>query len=69
MNTIKFLRKGNGLSQSALANRIGISQQAVAQWEAGKAHPRGETLVKLADILHCTIDELYGREPPQRPGA
>jgi len=58
------MRSNLGISQAALAELLGVSQQAVAQWETGRAYPRGETLAKLDDILHCTIDELYGREPP-----
>lgn len=61
MNAIKSLRERNGLSQRALADGVGVTQQAVAKWEAGGAYPRGEVLAVLADLLHCTIDELFGR--------
>jgi len=64
MNAIKMLRERNGLSQRALAEGIGVTQQAVAKWETGGAYPRGEVLVKLADLLHCTIDELFDRSEP-----
>lgn len=37
-----------GLSQQELAQRIGVSQQAVAKWEAGAATPRGKRLQQLA---------------------
>lgn len=62
MTTIKKKRTQNDLSQSALAEILGVSQQAVAQWEAGKAMPRCETMLKLADLFGCTIDELYSRD-------
>ena len=39
-------------------NELGVSQQSVAKWESGKALPRGETLIKLAAVLSCSIDEL-----------
>lgn len=66
MNSIKIFRTKNGLSQSALAELLGVCQQAVAQWETSKTLPRGETLIKLADLFGCSIDELYGRDPPGR---
>ena len=62
MNSIGDMRHNKGFSQLMLARLLGVSQQAVAQWEIGKAYPRSETLVKLADALDCTIDELYGRK-------
>lgn len=50
-----------GLSQGEVARRLGINQSTVSYWESGKKLPRGTTLVKLADLYCCTIDELMGR--------
>lgn len=63
-NTFRVLRERKGFSQQKVAEQMGITQQAVARWEAGTAYPRGKTLNKLADVLGCTIDELYGRDLP-----
>jgi len=63
---IKSLREENGFRQEELAAILNVSRSTVAMWETGKTYPRGETLAKLADVFHCTIDELYGREPPGR---
>lgn len=63
-NTFRILRERKGLSQQNVADQMGITQQAVAKWEAGTCYPRGKTLDKLASILSCTIDELYGKSPP-----
>ena len=70
MTALKKLRERCGLSQEAIAQSIGVSRSAVAMWETNDAYPRGKTLARLADALHCTIDQLYGREPPehQPPG-
>ncbi|MCI9331388.1 MAG: helix-turn-helix transcriptional regulator [Oscillibacter sp.] len=68
MNAIKAKRTQIGLSQTALAELLGVSQQAVAQWESDKAMPRKEAMVKLAALFNCTIDELYGRDPPEQGG-
>ncbi len=48
-----------GLTQGQLALRLGVSRQAVNQWESGAREPRGvDTLVRLAEALGCTLDWL-----------
>lgn len=69
MNAIKTKRTQTGLSQTALAELLGVSQQAVAQWETGKAMPRREAMMKLSDLFNCTIDELYSRDQVEQEGA
>jgi transcriptional regulator with XRE-family HTH domain len=48
---LRHARKLNGLSQSDLAERVGVSQPAVANWESGVHDPRRVMLAKLADAL------------------
>lgn len=55
-------RKKAGLTQKELAEKLGVDQSAVSFWETGKRAPRGGRLLRLADVLNCTIDELFGRE-------
>lgn len=62
MTQIKLLREGKGIRQEDLANSLDVSRSTVAMWETGKSYPRGETLEKLASVLGCSIDELFGRE-------
>ena len=61
-NNIKVLREKANMSQTALANTMGVSQQAVSKWETGASFPPAEQLPKLADLFHCTIDALFVRE-------
>lgn len=61
MNEIKFFREKAQLTQMELANRIGVSQKAVAKWEVGKGFPKASNLLKLSDALNCSIDELLRR--------
>ena len=61
---IKELREALGLTRIQLADRLGVSPVAVRKWELGMAKPSADKLPILADLLHCTIDALYGREPP-----
>lgn len=59
---LKELRKKAGYSQMELAKQIGVTQSNVAKWETGNYYPRPALLPVLADLLHCTIDDLFGRE-------
>ncbi len=56
--TIKAYRKKLGITQSELAERMGINKATVAMWETDKRNPTIYTLKKLAKIFGCTTDEL-----------
>lgn len=58
---IKKIRESRGMLQYELANRMGVKQASVSAWESGKAMPSAKNLIKLADILECTVDALLGR--------
>ena len=47
-----------GMTQQQLAEAVSSTQQTIAQWEQGKRDPRISSLLKLADALNCTVDEL-----------
>lgn len=55
---LQKLRKANGLSQDALAEKLGISRQSISKWERGESSPDTDNLVALARIYGITIDEL-----------
>lgn len=62
-------RKKAGLSQEALAERIGVSRQAVSKWETGDAEPELSKLRLLAQVLGVSADYLLNEaedapEPP-----
>ncbi len=61
-NRIQTLRKENEMTQEELANRLGVTFQAVSKWEHGKAAPDILLLPQLADIFECPIDTLFARE-------
>jgi transcriptional regulator with XRE-family HTH domain len=58
---IKELRKGAGMTQEELGNKVGVSAQAVSKWECGSI-PDTELIPKIADCFEVTIDALFGRE-------
>jgi transcriptional regulator with XRE-family HTH domain len=56
---IKAQREARGWSQTELARRIGVKQNAVSQWEAGDRQPtQGALLVKLAHVFGTTVEEM-----------
>ena len=55
-------RKEKGLTQEALANLLGVSNQAVSKWESDICCPDIALLPLLADTLEMSLDELFGRE-------
>jgi DNA-binding XRE family transcriptional regulator len=59
---LRQLREAAGLTQRELGNRIGVSGQAVAQWETGVKRPSVENLTKLADVLETSTDAILGRD-------
>lgn len=59
-NILKY-RKKIGLSQEELANKLGVTFQAVSKWENAKAAPDITFLPIMADVFGCYIDELFGR--------
>ena len=60
MNKYRQLRKERNLSQANLAERLGVSQTAVSQWETDKNYPDINTIKQLADIYSVTTDYLLG---------
>lgn len=66
-NRIAFLRKQQGLTQEALAQKLEVTNQAVSKWESDACCPDITLLPKLADVFGVTIDELFGREPKEAP--
>lgn len=58
MTAIRAIRERLGLTQAMLAEALGVTQPAVAMWEAGERKPDIITLKRIASVLHCTADEL-----------
>lgn len=59
------LRKQSGFTQDYVAERLGVSAQAVSKWENDIACPDIMTLPKIAEIYGITIDELFKNEEVQ----
>lgn len=63
---LKSLRSIHKLRQEDLAERVQVSRTAVGHWETGNTEPDTDTLRKLADIFHVSIDYLLGRTDAAR---
>lgn len=61
-NRLVNLRKSNNLSQEALAEKLGISRQAVSKWERAEASPDTDNLILLARLYGISLDELLKTE-------
>lgn len=63
---IKELRINAGISQSDLAQKMGVLQSSVCNWESELALPRTRQLPALARLFGCTINDLFA-EPEDLP--
>ena len=52
------LRQSAGLTQRALGNMVGVTDKDVSRWETGAAKPTTQTLRRLAELYHISVDEL-----------
>lgn len=52
-------RKDNGLTQSQLAEKLGITDKAISKWETGKSMPDLSLFNPLCDLLQITLNELF----------
>lgn len=59
------IRRQKGLTQEGLAQKLGISAQAVSKWEKG-SYPDGALLPKIARCLDTSLDVLYGLKEPEK---
>ena len=63
---IKTRRTALKLSQEYVAERVGVSRQAVAKWETGKSVPAAAHLARLAEVLETSVAALAGGEHEER---
>ena len=61
---IAQLRKATGITQEQLAQKLGVTNQAVSKWESGQSCPDISLLPAIADQFDCSIDALFERASP-----
>lgn len=60
--TLASLRKKKGYTQTALAERLGLSNKTVSKWENGQGYPDIVHLTPLANLLDVTVDDLLSEK-------
>ena len=59
---LKFIRKQAGMSQEQLAEKLGVSRQAVTKWETDAGIPDIENIMAISALFDISIDELFSNE-------
>lgn len=62
---IRIMRNFLGLTQAELAEKVGVSKQAITTYETGKREPPFRNLIRLARIFKVSVDWLLGEPPPE----
>jgi AbrB family looped-hinge helix DNA binding protein len=62
------LRKMKKMTQEAIAEKLGVTRQAVAKWEAGETVPDLDKCRLLADLFGVSLDDLANYEPEENMG-
>ncbi len=65
---IKKIRKEKNITQRKLGERMGVSQQQIAQYENGKLKPKLETICRIADALEISHNTLFEAMDPHEKG-
>ena len=63
---LKFALQNKEITQTRLAQELGISQQAINRWCHGITQPDNDTLVKIAQYLDVSTDFLLGNEKKKK---
>lgn len=66
---ITWYRKHQGMSQEELAEKLGVSRQAVSKWELGEATPELERILGLAELFGISTDALLKDGEPMQAAA
>ena len=66
LTNLKKLREDASISQKALAEAIGVSQQSVNKYENHNIEPDIETLIRIADFFETSVDYLIGHTSIRR---
>ena len=61
---IRHYREGLGMEQKALAAMVGVTANAVSNWERGRARPDVNLLPNICEALQITLYHLYGLDDP-----
>ena len=66
-DNMQHLRATRNMTQEQLAMLLGVSRQSVSKWEAERAYPEMDKLLKMCGLFECTLDELVTGDLIGRP--
>ena len=67
MKMLRVARKSKGLTMKELGEKVGVSESAISQYETGKREADFETILKIGEVLDCSIDYLLRGEQEKKP--
>ena len=67
-DNLTHLRKLNHMTQEDIAEKLGVTRQAVAKWESGETIPDLEKSRQLAEIFGVSLDDMANYEPAENLG-
>ena len=62
VQTIRERREELGMTQTELAKKVGLTPNMICKLESGAVKPSVDSLIKLAQVLDCTMDRLAGMD-------
>lgn len=63
---LRTLRRRQGLTQIEAAQSVGVSRQALSNYERGLREPSLKSLIIMSDLYKVSLDELVGRTKPEK---
>lgn len=63
---LKYLRNRDKLSQSELAEKLGVAKSTISMYEVGKREPDFETLEAIADLFNVDMNFLLGKDGSEK---
>lgn len=64
---LRDLRSARKLTQTRLAELLQVSPRVYSRWETGDVTPHFDTIVRIAELLEVSLDEMAGRKKSQSP--
>lgn len=64
---LRDLRSARKLTQTRLAELLQVSPRVYSRWETGDVTPHFDTIVRIAELLEVSLDEIAGRKESQSP--
>ncbi len=64
--SLRVLRKNKGLTQKELSEKVGVTEQAISNWERGKSYPSLDIIHSLINILDCSPNDIFGYQEGEK---